>query len=92
VRVTHEDRLARFGAGWTQQLMAVHGATLEVLHPKVTGGREELLEDFMSLVTTFAGRLYGLRSAESRRRLIAEAKLQAPEIREPGNQAPGQAA
>ncbi|MFF4259123.1 IS607 family transposase [Streptomyces sp. NPDC001663] len=73
VRVTHEDRLARFGVGWLKQLFAVHGVTLEVLHPKKSGGREELLEDFVSLVTTFAGRLYGMRSAESRRRLLAEA-------------------
>jgi excisionase family DNA binding protein len=73
VRVTHEDRLARFGVGWLTQLFAVYGVTLEVLHPKKSGGGEELLEDFMSLVTTFAGRLYGMRSAESRRRLLAEA-------------------
>jgi putative resolvase len=72
VRVTHEDRLARFGAGWLKRLFAVHGATLEVLHPKAPGGRDELLEDFISLVTTFAGRLYGMRSAEARRRLLAE--------------------
>ncbi len=77
VRVTHEDRLARFGVGWLKQLFAVHGVTLEVLHPKKSGGREELLEDFMSLLTTFAGRLYGMRSAESRRRLLAEAKERA---------------
>ena len=73
VRVTHEDRLARFGAGWLKSLFAVHGVTLEVLHPKKSGGRDELLEDFASLVTTFAGRLYGMRSAEARRRLLAEA-------------------
>jgi predicted site-specific integrase-resolvase len=72
VRVTHEDRLARFGVGWLKCLFAVHGATLEVLHPKKTGGRQELLEDFISLVTTFAGRLYGMRSADARRRLLAE--------------------
>jgi predicted site-specific integrase-resolvase len=72
VRVTHEDRLARFGVGWLKALFSVYGATLEVLHPKTAGGREELLEDFVSLVTTFAGRLYGMRSAESRRRLLAE--------------------
>jgi len=72
VRVTHEDRLARFGAGWLRRLLAVHGATVEVLHPKAQGGREELLEDFISLVTTFAGRLYGMRSAAARRRLLAE--------------------
>jgi predicted site-specific integrase-resolvase len=72
VRVTHEDRLARFGVGWLKQLFAVHGVTLEVLHPKKSGGRDELLEDFVSLVTTFAGRLYGMRSAQARKRLLAE--------------------
>lgn len=72
VGVTHEDRLARFGGGWLKQLLAVYGATLEVLHPKRIGGREELLEDFVSLVTTFAGRLYGMRSAQNRRRLLTE--------------------
>jgi excisionase family DNA binding protein len=72
VRVTHEDRLARFGVSWLRRLLAVHGATLEVLHPKSSGGREELVEDFTSLVTTFAGRLYGMRSAEARRRLLSE--------------------
>jgi excisionase family DNA binding protein len=72
VRVTHEDRLARFGVGWLKRLFAVYGATMETLHPKKTGGRQELLEDFISLVTTFTGRLYGMRSADARRRLLAE--------------------
>ncbi|MFE5588476.1 IS607 family transposase [Kitasatospora sp. NPDC056531] len=72
VRATHEDRLARFGVGWLKRLFAAHGATVEILHPKKTGGRQELLEDFISLVTTFAGRLYGMRSADARRRLLAE--------------------
>ncbi|SCF15476.1 Resolvase, N terminal domain [Micromonospora viridifaciens] len=72
VRVTHEDRLARFGVGWLRHLLAIHGATLEVLHPKKLGGREELVEDFVSVVAMFAGRLYGMRSAENRRRLLAE--------------------
>ena len=72
VRVTHEDRLARFGVGWLKRLFAVYGVNVEVLHPKKLGGRDELLEDFVSLVTTFAGRLYGMRSADNRRRLLAE--------------------
>jgi excisionase family DNA binding protein len=72
VRVMHEDRLARFGVGWLKRLFAVYGVTVEVLHPSRLGGRDELLEDFVSLVTTFAGRLYGMRSAENRRRLLAE--------------------
>jgi predicted site-specific integrase-resolvase len=72
VRVTHEDRLARFGVGWLRRLFAVYGASVEVLHPKGSAGREELLEDFSSLVTTFAGRRSGMRSAEARARLLAE--------------------
>jgi predicted site-specific integrase-resolvase len=72
VRVRHEDRLARFGVGWLKRLFAVSGVTLEVAHPKKPGGRDELLEDFVSLVTAFAGRLCGMRSAEARKRLLAE--------------------
>lgn len=72
VRATHEDRLARFGVGWLKRLFAVYGVELEVLHQRKLGGREELLQDFVSLVTTFAGRLCGMRSADSRRRLLAE--------------------
>jgi hypothetical protein len=78
VRVTHEDRLARFGAGWLRRLLAVPGAAVEALHPKAQGGREELLEDFISLVTTFAGRLYGMRPAAARRRLLAESDRCSP--------------
>ncbi|MFE4678689.1 hypothetical protein [Streptomyces sp. NPDC056721] len=33
-----------------------------------------MLDDSMSLVATFAGRMYGLRSREARRRLLAEAE------------------
>jgi excisionase family DNA binding protein len=72
VRVTHEDRLARFGVGWLKRLFAVYGVTVEVLHPRKLGGRDELLEDFIALVTTFAGRLYGMRSTENRKRLLVE--------------------
>ncbi|MFC5854342.1 hypothetical protein ACFPZI_21835 [Streptomyces chlorus] len=74
VRVTHADRLARFGVGWLIQVLAHHGAEVEVMHAKgAAGGMEELLDDFMSLVATFAGRTYGMRSREARRRLLAEA-------------------
>jgi predicted site-specific integrase-resolvase len=73
VRVTREDRLARFGAGWLRRLLSVYGVTLVVLHPERSGGRDESPEDFASLVTMFAGRLYGMRSAGARVRLLAEA-------------------
>jgi excisionase family DNA binding protein len=74
VRVTHEDRLARFGVGWLRELLARDGVSVEVVNAKGSpGGMEELLADFMSLVATFAGRLYGLRSREARRLLLEQA-------------------
>ena len=74
VRVTHQDRLTRFGTVWLTALLARDGVTVEVLHPRGSaGGVEELLGDFMSLVATFAGRMYGIRSGEAKRRLLAAA-------------------
>jgi predicted site-specific integrase-resolvase len=44
---------------------------VEVLHPKGSaGGMEELLADFMSLIATFARRMYGIRSRQARQRLL----------------------
>jgi predicted site-specific integrase-resolvase len=75
VRVTHEDRLARFGSAWLHQLLERDGVEVEVAHPLGSaGGLEELLEDFTALVATFAGRMYGIRSNEAKRRLLAQAE------------------
>jgi predicted site-specific integrase-resolvase len=74
VRVTHQDRLARFGVAWITALLARDGVSVEVLHDKGSaGGMEELLADFMALVATFAGRMYGIRSRQARKRLLAQA-------------------
>ncbi len=75
VRVTHEDRLARFGSAWLRQLLERDGVLLEVAHPKGSaGGPEELLEDFTALVAIFTGHMYGVRSKEAKRRLLIQAQ------------------
>ena len=71
VRVTHRDRLARFGVSFIEEALSLSGVHLEVLHPDTP--ETELMTDFMSLVASFSGRLYGQRSAEARRRLLAAA-------------------
>ena len=74
VRVTHADRLARFGVEWLRSLLLAGGATLVVEHPTPAGEPTgELIADFMALLASFSGRLYGQRSAAARRRLLAEA-------------------
>jgi len=74
VRVTHEDRLARFGVAWIIALLDRDGVSVEILHTKGSaGGMDELLADFMSLVASFAGRMYGIRGREAKARLLASA-------------------
>ena len=74
VRVTHEDRLARFGVEWLSMLLEVHGVRLLVLHQREESSpHDELLGDFVSLVASFSGRIYGRRSAQARARLLREA-------------------
>jgi predicted site-specific integrase-resolvase len=72
VTVVRVTRPARFGVGWLRRLFAVHAVVLEVPHPKKSGGRDELRENFGSLVAAFAGWLCDLRSARAREWLLAE--------------------
>lgn len=92
VAVTHKDRLARFGVTWIEELLAKDGVRVEVLHHKqVAEGMAELLEDFMSLVSTFAGRIYGIRSKEARKRLLDKAQGSGqPEVEAVPETGPGQ--
>ncbi|MHB1499997.1 MAG: IS607 family transposase [Candidatus Dormibacteria bacterium] len=72
--VTHADRLARFGTTWLERLLLRDGVKLEVLNERgAAGGMPELLEDFITLVATFSGRMYGILSAEAKRRLLEQA-------------------
>jgi len=74
VRVTHEDRLARFGTRWIKALLARDNVEVRVLHEKGSaGGMEELLADFMELVASFAGRMYGIRGRTAKARLLKTA-------------------
>ena len=75
IRVTHADRLGRFGVDWLRTLIESYGASLIILHPKETvAPEEELLADFMALIASFSGRVYGQRSAALRRKLLTVAR------------------
>jgi predicted site-specific integrase-resolvase len=74
VWVTHEDRLTRFGVDFLRAEFAAHGVELRVLHEREDASPEqELLDDFMSLLASFSGRVYGQRSAAARCRLVEAA-------------------
>jgi putative resolvase len=67
VVVTFSDRLTRFGLSYLQTLFSGYGVTLTVLHPEEEKTPEqELVDDLLAIIASFAGRLYGLRSRKQK--------------------------
>ena len=70
--VEHKDRLTRFGYNYLEQLLKMQGRRIEVIN-LAENGKEDLIQDFVSIVTSFCSRLYGqCRSKRKAKRLIAE--------------------
>jgi predicted site-specific integrase-resolvase len=75
VAVTYLDRLTRFGFKYLEEEY-FHSFGVEVLVLNREGDRspqQELVEDLLTIVTSFAGKLYGHRSHKVKR-LKAEVK------------------
>jgi putative resolvase len=70
--VEHKDRLTRFGYNYLEQLLKMQGRRIEVIN-LTENGKEDLIQDFVSIVTSFCVRLYGQRRSKRKtERLIAE--------------------
>jgi putative resolvase len=70
--VEHKDRLTRFGFNYIEQLLAMQGRKIEVIN-LAENGKEDLVQDFVSIVTSFCARLYGQRRSKRKtERIIAE--------------------
>ncbi len=70
VLIEYPDRLVRFGFGYLEEAFRWQGVRLEVLDPpKQLEPTEELVQDLLTLVTVFAGRLYGHRAQGVRKRV-----------------------
>ncbi len=70
--VEHKDRLARFGVRYIEILCRHIGCELVILNV-TDNDKEDLIQDFVSLVTSFCARLYGQRrSRRKTEKLIKE--------------------
>ena len=67
VVVEFKDRLTRFGFEYLKRYFESHGVKIEVIEETEKGYMEELIEDFVSIVISFAGRIYGKRSQKFRK-------------------------
>jgi predicted site-specific integrase-resolvase len=67
VVVAYRDRLTRFGLEYLEFFFRQYGVRVEAaLGEEPKDSHQELVEDLVELVTSFAGRLYGLRSRRKR--------------------------
>ncbi|WP_456366280.1 IS607 family transposase [Thermococcus sp.] len=68
VVITYRDRLTRFGFKYLEQYFNSHGVEIEVIFDDEDKTPEkELVEDLLAIVTSFAGKLYGMRSHKKKR-------------------------
>ena len=70
VLIEYPDRLVRFGCSYFSQAFQWQHVRLEVLdQPQIQEPTEELMRDMLTIVTVFAGRLYGQRAKGLRQRV-----------------------
>jgi excisionase family DNA binding protein len=68
VVVTYRDRLTRFGFEYLEHFFKQFGVGIEaVFGEEPKNAYQELVEDLIEIVTSFAGKLYGLRSRKKKR-------------------------
>jgi predicted site-specific integrase-resolvase len=68
VFITYKDRLTRFGFKYLEAFFSSYGCRIEAVDPEeVKEPQQELVEDLIAIVTSFAGRIYGARSHKKRR-------------------------
>jgi putative resolvase len=68
--VEHRDRGTRFGFHYIEQLLAMQGRKLEVVFPKDTD--DDLVNDFVSIITSMAARIYGRRNSKRKAEKIKQ--------------------
>jgi predicted site-specific integrase-resolvase len=70
--VEHKDRFSRFGNNYIEILLKLQGREIEYINC-TQNDKEDLIQDFVSIITSFTSRLYGLRRSKRKtEKLIRE--------------------
>jgi predicted site-specific integrase-resolvase len=83
VIITYPDRLTRFGFAYLQRYFQSHGTEITAIHQQPTRSMQEaLVQDLIAIITSFSGRVHGMRSHRNTRRRNPPAK--AHPVKAPG--------
>jgi len=76
VVVTYRDRLTRFGFEYLEYFFKQYGVRVEVaLGEEPKDSHQELVEDLIEIITSFAGKLYGMRGHRKKKLVEGFKKL-----------------
>lgn len=73
--VEHKDRASRFGVAYIQTLLAMQNRELVIVNTADTV-QDDLMGDFVAIITSFAARLYGRRRAKRKTEQVLAALQQ----------------
>jgi len=69
--VEHKDRLTRFGFNYIETLLNLQGRRLEIVN-LAENGKEDLMQDLVSIIYSFSARMYGQRRAKRKTEKIVK--------------------
>lgn len=69
--VEHKDRLTRFGFNYIQLLLQQTGRDIEIVNES-ENDKQDLMQDFVSIITSFCARIYGLRRSKRKTEKLIE--------------------
>ena len=75
VIVAYPDRLTRFGFKTLEELFKSYGTQIVTINREEKSPQQELVEDLITIVSHFAGKLYGMRSHKYRKVVEGAKKL-----------------
>lgn len=67
----HTDRIARFGLNYINKLLGMQGRRFEIINSS-NDDKKELIDDFVSIITSFCARIYGHRRSKRKTEKIIE--------------------
>jgi predicted site-specific integrase-resolvase len=69
--VEHKDRLTRFSFNYIQTLLNLDDRHIEIVN-EVDTDKQDLIQDFVSVITSFCARLYGQRRTKRKTEELIE--------------------
>lgn len=67
----HKDRLTRFGFNYIESLLANQEVKVEIIN-QIETKDQEIMDDFISIITSFCGRIYGTKRRAKTQKIIEE--------------------